>query len=346
MENNAPRWTLRELANLLGGECRGPEALPLARPVAAGDDDPLGVTFAESDKYLALAENSEVGAVIVGPETESRKPSIVVSSPRLAFGKLLAMSARELPIAAGIHHLASVSSEARVDPSAFVGPYAVIEQGAEIGPGARIYPFCYVGADCLVGERAVLYPGAVLYRDVRVGARSVIHSGAVIGADGFGFVWDGSKRLKVPQVGSVRIGDDVEVGANTCIDRATAGETVIEDGVKLDNIVQIGHNVRVGEHSAIAGMSGISGSTKIGKRVLMGGGVGTRDHVTIGDDVALGGRSNVGGDITEPGEYLGTPAAPAREAVRAMLTIHKLPELVSRIRQLEKRLAELEKSKE
>jgi UDP-3-O-[3-hydroxymyristoyl] glucosamine N-acyltransferase len=186
----------------------------------------------------------------------------------------------------------------------------------------------------------------VLYRDVRVGARSVIHSGAVIGADGFGFVWDGSKRLKVPQVGSVRIGDDVEVGANTCIDRATAGETVIEDGVKLDNIVQIGHNVRVGEHSAIAGMSGISGSTKIGKRVLMGGGVGTRDHVTIGDDVALGGRSNVGGDITEPGEYLGTPAAPAREAVRAMLTIHKLPELVSRIRQLEKRLAELEKSKE
>jgi UDP-3-O-[3-hydroxymyristoyl] glucosamine N-acyltransferase len=182
----------------------------------------------------------------------------------------------------------------------------------------------------------------VLYRDVSVGANSIIHSGAVLGADGFGYVWTGKERMKVPQVGRVVVDADAEIGANTTIDRATAGATTIGEGVKLDNLVQIGHNVSIGDHSVIAAQSGISGSTNVGKRVVMGGNVGTNDHISIADDVVLGGRSGVDRDIKEAGLYFGTPARPGAEAKRSMLIIPKLPDLLSRIRALEKKVKELE----
>lgn len=341
METRKARWTLGELAEQLGGELRGSADLPIERPVSADSDDPLGIAFAESSEYLSKAAN--VGAVIVGRGVEDPGRNLIkVDNPRLAFGMLLALSVKPLPIEVGVHPSAVIHESAKIDPSAAIGPYVVVEQGASIGPRAQIYAFCYVGEGCSIGAGTSLMPHVVLYQDVVVGERCLLHSGVVLGADGFGFIWDGSKRFKVPQVGTVRIGNDVEIGANTTVDRATAGVTSIGDGVKLDNQIQIGHNSSIGDHTVIAGHSGISGSTKIGKRVVMGGGVGTNDHISITDDVVLGGRSGVDRDITEPGQYFGTPARPAAEGVRAMLLVPKLPELMSRIRALEKKVKELE----
>lgn len=338
MENQA-RWTLESLAKILGGTFEGPADLKLARPAPSHDGDLLGITFAENEKYLAEAEATTVGAVLISMDSRaSTKPVIRVAVPRQAFFMLLAMSDRPMQLAAEIHPTAVISPEATLEEGVSVGPYAVIEKGAKVGKGARVFPFVYVGENCKVGENCMLLPHSVLYRDVSLGRGTVIHSGVVVGADGFGYVWDGTQRMKVPQVGRVEIGDNVEVGANTTIDRATAGATVIGNGTKIDNLVQIGHNCRIGEHSIFAGMCGISGSTTIGSRVVFGGGAGTNDHISVCDDVMIGGRSSLDGDIKEPGAYFGTPARPAREALRSFAVIPKLYDLLQRVRALEKKV--------
>jgi UDP-3-O-[3-hydroxymyristoyl] glucosamine N-acyltransferase len=343
MAQGTARWTLNGLAQALGGEAVGPGDLPLERPAPAGGDDPLGITFAESGKYLAMAENSAVGAVIVGRSvSESSKPIIRVDNPRAAFGMVLAMSARPLPLDPGVHAAAVVDGSALIDPTASVGPFSVVCRGARIGPGVAVHPHCYVGENCVVGSGSILMPGVVLYQDVEIGERCLVHSGAVMGADGFGFAWDGTRQVKIPQVGGIRIGNDVEIGAGTTIDRATAGKTCIGDGAKLDNLIQIAHNTNVGRHTVIAAQSGISGSSRVGERNTLAGRVAISDHVSIGDDVVLGGRTGVLQDIKEPGIYLGYPAQPFREAMRSMSLVTKLPELLARLKKLEARVKELE----
>lgn len=338
MEKAAHPWTLGSLAELLEGELLGPADLLIRRPVSAGDDDPEGITFAETEAYLAKVEPSGVGAVLVGPGMQPVKPGIRVPVPRIAFFKLLHLAARPWAVAQGVHPSAIIDPSAEVHPTARVGAYAVVGAASTVGPNATLHPHAVIGDRCVIGEGSRVHPHAVLYPDVELGARCVIHSGAVIGADGFGFLWDGQKRMKIPQVGGVKLGDDVEIGANTCVDRATAGDTRIGDGTKLDNLIQVGHNGKIGKHVVIAGQSGISGSVTIGDRAVLGGGVGTTDHVTIAADVTLGGRSGVDRDITEPGEYFGTPARPAPEALRTFMTYTKLPEMWSRLRKLEKRM--------
>jgi UDP-3-O-[3-hydroxymyristoyl] glucosamine N-acyltransferase len=314
----------------------------IRRPVPAGYDDAEGITFAESADYLAAAESSTVAAVIVSEgESKCAKPHIKCRSPREAFGRILAIAWQELPLAEGVHPTALVSPGATVSPLARIGAYAIVEGGCVVEDDARVYPHCYIGENCHIGKGSKLYPNVTLYRDVTVGERTVVHSGAVIGADGFGYFWDGTRHRKVPQVGGVRIADDCEIGACTAIDRATAGETAIGAGTKLDNLVQIAHNVEIGSDTVIAGQSGISGSTRLGSRVTLGGNVGITDHVTIGDDVQLGARSGVAKDIPEPGEYWGAPARDAREAIRIALLMGKLPEIAERIRRLEREIAAL-----
>lgn len=343
MDQGSQGWTLGRIAAELGGELVGPADQAVSRPVPADDDDPEGITFAGSAKYLAAALESSVGAVLVSPDAgPCPKPHIIVSDPRAAFGRLLGLWKTELPIEPGIHPLASVSPGATIDPSASVGPFAVVERGAQIGAWSRIYPFAYIGEDCVLGAGCSIFPHAVLYQNVTLGDRVAIHAGAILGADGFGFEFDGENQVKVPQIGTVEVGDDVEIGANTCIDRATAGSTTLGDGVKLDNLVQIAHNTKVGEQTVIAAQAGISGSTRIGKRVTMGGAVATSHHVKIADGTVLGGRTGVTSDIDEPGAYWGTPARPLKEAMRASLLVHRLPELLARIKELEKKVAERE----
>lgn len=343
MDQNATGWTLGKIAAVVGGQLFGPADQSVSRPVPADEDDPQGITFAGSAKYLQKALSSTVGAVLISPELGTcAKPYIVVAEPRAAFGRLLALWKADMPLDHGVHPLAAVSSEATVDPSASIGAFAVVERGAHIGPQCRIYSFAYVGEACILGEGCLIMPHAVLYQDVYLGERVIVHAGAVVGADGFGFEWDGQNQVKVPQIGSVFVGDDVEIGANTCIDRATAGSTRIGDGVKLDNLVQIGHNTQIGRHTVIAAQAGISGSTSIGERVTMGGAVATSHHVQIADGAVLGGRTGVTSDIDESGTYWGTPARPHQEAMRAALLQYRLPELVARIKELEKRLDERE----
>jgi UDP-3-O-[3-hydroxymyristoyl] glucosamine N-acyltransferase len=339
METQTPRWTLGSLAQMLGGELQGPADLALNRPVSVETDDPNGIAFAESEKYLVRAEESQVGAVLIGRDARATaKAAIRVDEPRLAFFMLLKLSERPLPISPGVHPTAVVDPSASVDSSASVGPFAVVEAGAVIGAGVRVFPFCYVGTNCRIGSGTILYPHVTLYQDVRVGEDCIIHSGVVLGADGFGFVWDGEQRIKVPQVGGVEIGNRVELGVNTAIDRATAGETTIGDGTKIDNLVQVGHNDRIGEHTVIAGCSGLAGSVEIGDRCVIGGQVAFRDHVRLGDDVHVAGRSGIERDLLEPGQYFGIPALPALEAIRIFKATQRLPEILSRLRKLEQKV--------
>lgn len=341
MARNRPQWTLADVARIVGGELCGDGTLVISGPVPTDSGDTNGIAFAESDAYLARAEAGAVGCLLVPVGAKAiSKPHVKVKSPRQAFGMLLHLSQSPLPIESGVHPSAVVNATAVVDPSACVGAFVVVERGAVIGPRARIYPFTYVGEDCVVGEDSVLEPHVTLIQDVVLGDRCLIHSGAVIGADGFGFVWDGQRRVKVPQIGRVVFGNDVEFGANSTIDRATCGDTSVGSGSKFDNLVHVAHNVSIGEHSVFAAHVGISGSVDIGDRVTMAGGVGVKDHVSIGDDIVLGGRAGVMSDLTESGEYFGTPATPIRESLRQMVLIRKLPELFARMKEIERKLEE------
>jgi len=347
METKTRAWTLGQLAQILNGELNGPADHLIERPVPAGSNDVHGITFAGSADYLAKALESSVGAILVPKGTPAQSiPTIQVENPRAAFGYVLAMSHRPLPIQSGIHATAVVSPTAQVSATASIGAYVVIEPGAIIEDEAKIYPFAYIGENCKVGPKAIIYPHAVLYQDVSVGEKSIVHAGSVIGADGFGYFWNSPQRefrQKVPQVGNVQLGANVEIGSLTAIDRATAGSTTIADGTKIDNLVQIAHNCVIGSHTVIASQAGISGSTTVGDRVDIGGQVGTADHVTIGDDVILAARAGATKSVLEPGAYWGVPATPLVFMKRVIKLTLKLPETMKTIKDLERRIADLEK---
>lgn len=337
MATEVSGWTLGELAQIFGGEVEGPADLRVVRPVPADSEDSEGLAFAESETYLAQAAAGGAGAVLAPKGSPSTgKPTIFVDRPREAFGRFLAMCARPLPLNSGIHPTAIVDPGATVAESAQIGPYVVIERGAVVGERVRVYAHSYVGENCRIGEKSVLYPRVVLYQDVTVGARVVLHSGVVLGADGFGFIWDGTRQVKIPQVGGVVLGDDVEVGANTTIDRAMSGATTIGNDTKLDNLIQVGHNTSIGSHTVIAGMTGVSGSCRIGDRVTIAGQVAIPDHIKIGDDIVLAGRAAVMNDLSEKGSYFGMPARPLSEAMRNLMLYTKLPELFRRVKKLER----------
>jgi len=236
-----------------------------------------------------------------------------------------------------------VAESAHVAGDATVMAYAVVGAGSVVEARTVLHPHVVVGERCRVGEGSVLHPHVVLRADVDVGRRVVIHAGSVLGADGFGYVFDGARHQKIPQVGRVVVEDDVEIGANVTIDRATLGATVIGRGTKIDNLVQIGHNTVVGADTIIVAQTGISGSCRIGSRVVLGGQVGVADHVTIGDGAQVGAQSGVHRDVAPGGAVLGAPAIPAPEARRTMAALPRLPELLRAVRTLERRVAELER---
>jgi UDP-3-O-[3-hydroxymyristoyl] glucosamine N-acyltransferase len=260
LEGLALAWTLSELASVLGVGLEGDGSRRVVRPVPAGTADPEGVTFADSDKYLAKALSAPIGAVIVRPGAETGDvPKLVTAQPRLAFGALLGLAQRRWPVQPGVHPTAVVADGANVAKDASVGPYCVVSEGAEVAAGAVLRAFVFVGPGCRVGARSVLEPHSVLLQDVKIGADCRVLPGSVLGADGFGFAWDGERHAKVPQAGGVVVGDRVEIGANACVDRATCGETEIAEGVKLDNMVQVAHNVKIGRHTVVASQTGFSG---------------------------------------------------------------------------------------
>ena len=336
-------FTLGRIAEALGATLEGDPNRLIVGVAPLDTAGPEHVSFLVNPRYLRAAMRSAAGAVVVGRAVEGLSQALLlVDSAQAALIPLLRLFHPDPPVLPGVHSAAIVAPGARLDPSASVGPCAVIEDGAVIGARSKVGALCFVGAGAVLADDVVLHPRAVVTDGVIVGHRVIIHSGAVLGADGFGYAFDGTAHRKIPQVGGLRIEDDVEIGANATIDRATLGETRIRRGSKIDNLVQVGHNCDVGEDVILVSQVGISGSCTIGNRAILAGQVGVADHVTIGEGAVLTAQSGVPGDVTAGEVWSGTPSRPATETRRIWAAESMLPDLVRKVRALEKRVRELE----
>src|SRR5690242_12829364 len=287
-------FTAAEIAKHLGAEVIGDPSLALGGFAPADRAQPGDLTFAENENYFTRAEQSAASAVIVDkPFTSTRKVLIRVADARIAFAKVLPLFFPEPVLPAGIHPTAILPASAQVDPTAHIGPYCVLGEKVRIGARTVLQCADYVGAGCQIGDDVNLFPNVTLYPRTELGHRVRIHSGSVIGSDGFGYVLDAGAHRKVPQIGNVIIGDDVEIGANVTIDRGALGPTVIGKGTKIDNLVQIAHNVQIGEHCLLVAQAGIAGSTKLGHYVVLAGQVGLAGHLKIGSKVIVAAQSGV-----------------------------------------------------
>ncbi len=308
-------YSLGELAVRFGLELRGDPALRVSQVATLSLATGGSLSFLANSRYRKHLGTTQATAVVVGPGDAEACPvaALVDSNPYLAYARIATVLHPGATLTPGIHPSAVVAGGARVAASAVVGPLCVIEPGAVLGERVEIGAGCTILAGARIGADTRLMPRVTLYPGVSIGERCLLHAGAVIGADGFGFAPDDGTWIKVPQVGGVRIGDDVEIGANTTIDRGAIGDTIVENGVKLDNQIQVGHNVVIGAHTAIAACTGISGSTTIGRRCMIGGMVGFAGHLTIADDVTVTGCSLVSASIREGGSYSsGMPTVPTR----------------------------------
>jgi UDP-3-O-[3-hydroxymyristoyl] glucosamine N-acyltransferase len=335
--------TTAEIAQLLGGAVIGDSALTIRGFAPADRAQPGDLTFAENESYFARAEQSAASAIIVdGAFTSSSKTLIKVASSRIAFAKALPLFFPEPVYPAGVHPTAVVAASAQIDPSAHIGPHCVVGEGVRIGARSVLRGANHIGDGCQLGQEILLFPNVVLYPRTELGNRVRIHSGTVIGADGFGYVFENGSHLKVPQIGNVIIRDDVEIGANVTIDRGALGPTVIGKGTKIDNLVQIGHNVSLGEHCLLVSQVGIAGSTRVGNYAILAGQVGVAGHLKLGNRIQVAAQSGVMNHIPDGEKWLGSPAQPDRQAKRQMIAAQQLPELIRRVRELEKKLAAAE----
>jgi UDP-3-O-[3-hydroxymyristoyl] glucosamine N-acyltransferase len=334
-------FRLGELAQVVGAELQG-DAECRIETVATLEDAATGaISFLTNPKYRKYLQTTRAAAVILGREYLEECPvnALVSSNPYLAYARISSYMFPEPEISPGRHKSAVVAETAKIDPSAWVGPAAVVEENAEIGAGVSIGPGCVVGRGVRIGEGTRLVANVTLCHGVAIGKRAIIHPGAVIGSDGFGLASDEGTWIKVPQLGGVLVGDDVEIGANTTVDRGALNDTVLGNGVKLDNQIQIAHNVRIDEHTAIAGCVGIAGSTHVGRNCTIGGGVGIAGHLEIADDVHFTGQSLVTRSVKEPGVYSGNlPAVENKDWRKSVAHIRHLDDIVRRLKALEKRV--------
>jgi UDP-3-O-[3-hydroxymyristoyl] glucosamine N-acyltransferase len=333
---------LAELIERFGGELSGPSSgrgvRGLASLSAAG---PADLSFLSAARHRDAARATAAAAVVVTPQlAEAVAPGsarIVVADAYAHYARIARWFAEQLEPAraAGIHPTACVDPGASLGAGVSVGPYAVVEAGARIGDGATVSAQCFVGRAARIGDGTLLHPRVTVLHGCELGARCIVHSGTVIGSDGFGFAREGGRWAKIPQLGRVLIGDDVEIGSNCSIDRGALDDTVIGDGCKLDNLIQIAHNVRIGEHSALAGCVGVAGSAVIGRRCMIGGGAGISGHLEICDDVVVGGMTMISRTIRQPGFYNGTfPTMDNASWEKAAVAVKRLPELRARLREL------------
>ena len=338
--------TVLQLADLIQGKVVGDGQTAVLGMTSADHPLPGHAAFLEDPKRIAELEASALACLIVPRSVEnSRKPLIQVEQPKLAFAKLLNVFFPPRAFPGIVSQQAFIAPTARLGEGVTVEAFAFIGEGAEVKSGAVVRAHAYIDRNVKVGEKTILHPHVVLYENTVVGSRCVIHSGTVIGADGFGYIPTPAGQVKVPQTGNVVIEDEVEIGAASTVDRATLGSTTIGRGVKIDNLVQIAHNVTIGPHTVISAQTGISGSTKIGSFVTLGGRVGLADHVEIGDQVMLGAQSGVptGKKIPAKQIWIGTPARPYQEARRQVAAQWRAAEMLEEIRKLRERIEELEK---
>jgi UDP-3-O-[3-hydroxymyristoyl] glucosamine N-acyltransferase len=333
-------FTLQELATLCGGELRGDSTQKISGAAALSEAVPGEITFYADPRYMARLRKTRASAVFVPLDFSEPTDAaqIRVANPSKAFEQVvLKLAPKPIVVAAGIHPTAVVDPTAKIGEGVSIQPHAVIDYGAVIGDNTVLGAGSYVGQESRIGASCLIYPNVTIRERTQIGARVIIHSGAVIGADGFGFEFVDGQYKKIPQIGIVQIDDDVEIGANTTIDRARFGRTWIQEGVKIDNLVQIAHNVVVGKHAIIAAQTGISGSTRIGEKVMMAGQVGVIGHLTIDDNTVIAAQSGISKDLPG-GAWFGSPAVPLADAKRQIAWIHRLGKLFDRVKALEKKI--------
>ena len=334
---------LGERASFLSGKVVGDPQVIIENICGIDEAGEGDLTFIANPKYLKNLDTTNASAVLVPPGvTKTNKNLVVVDDPYVAFGKALELFYPEDHEPPGtqkntfIEDGAHISSDAKIYPGVYIG------RGAHIERGVILYPGVTIGRHVFIGEESILYPNVTVYRKCIIGKRVTLHAGVVVGGDGFGFARPGRDNIKIPQVGIVQIDDDVEVGANTTIDRGNPGKTWIQKGVKIDNLVQVAHNVVIGEHSVIVSLVGISGSTRLGKSVIIGGQAGLAGHITIGDHVMIGAQSGVHDDVPPHQVVSGSPHLPHRQWLRVAACVGQLPETRKTVASLLKRVEELE----
>ena len=341
--------TVADIAALVGGQVDGDAGLVITGVSGLEAAQPGQLSFYGNQKYKAALEATRASAVLVPDDAPARggRTWVRVKNPHLAFARVAQVFHPKKQHAPGVSPQAFVHPEAKVDASATVMAHASVAKGAVVGARAVLYPGAYVGEDARIGDDTVLSPNVAVMDRCVVGQRCLLHAGAVVGADGFGFALDLSvpEHVKIPQAGIARLEDDVELGACTCVDRATTGETVIGRGSKVDNLVQVGHNSVVGPLSILCAQAGLSGTTTLGQGVVLAGQVGVAGHLRIGDLAKVGAQAGVMNDVDDGATVLGAPAMPHKDFLRSAALFAKLPELNRELRELKKRFEQLEKEK-
>lgn len=333
---------LEEIAKLVGGEIIGNKEISITGVAGIKEAKKGDITFLSNEKYLPFLDQTQASVVITSREiqlSQNGKVLLRTDNPSLAFDRVLSLfvpaRAKHAP---GIHASAIVSKSAKLGKNVYLGPHTVLEDAVRIGDNVSIEAGSFVGADSSIGDNTHIYPNVTLREQTKIGRNVIIHSGTVIGSDGFGYDTIDGKHLKIPHRGNVEIQDDVEIGANVCIDRGRFKTTLIQKGTKIDNLVQIAHNVIVGENNLIVSQAGISGSSETGKNVIIAGQAGIVGHITIGDDAIIGAKTGITKSVEPKSVMLGSPAKPISEQKRIFALISKLPELFKDIQELKRRV--------
>ena len=334
--------SVSQIAERVQGEVSGNGSTRLTGLSSAENARAGDLTFADKEEYFAAAEQSAATAILVsGGFSSTKKIVIRVPSARVAVARLLPVFFPPDQYSPGIHPSANIDPSAQIDATAHIGPNCVIGARAQIGARSVLMGGNYIGRDACLGEDVCLFPNVVIYWKTVIGHRVVIHSGTVIGSDGYGYIFDEGRHRKVLQVGNVIIHDDVEIGANTAIDRAALGSTVIGAGTKIDNLVHVAHNVTMGRHCLVMGQVGFAGSTRLGDYVVVASQSGIAGHLKLGHQAMIGAKSGVMRDIPDGGKVLGIPAMPDKQAKRQMIAVQQLPDMIHRLRELEKQVEQL-----
>lgn len=334
--------TLREIAELVNGTLLGDGEIEIAGVTNIEEATATDITFAVAPHLDKAALSAAAAVIIPNTMNEFAKPAIQVENPRVAFVSLLKIFMPQIEVEPGIHPTAVIGKNTTIGENVSIMAHVVIADHVKIGDHTIVYPHTYIGTKATVGSDSLIYPNVTVGAGCFVGDRVIIHSGAVVGSDGFGFITVGGRHQKVPQVGNVLIEDDVEIGANVAIDRATTGSTIVKRGTKIDNLVHLAHNVVVGENCFLVAQTGIAGSAKIGNNVTFAGQSGAAGHLTIGDHCVFAAKAGVISDVPASSFYAGFPARPHKEWLRAEASANKVPDLIKKVRDLEKRLATIE----
>jgi len=335
--------SLGEIVEFVGGEYRGPRDRRVSGVAPLSDAAEQHITFLSNPKYAPLLEKTRAAAILVAKDLEGESDRwIRVKNPYYAMATVVAKWFDDRPMPLGISPLASIDSTAHIGSNVAIGPFTTIGPNCVIEEGVRIFENVSIEADSTIGAKTIIYPQVSIYHRTHIGKRCIIHSGVVIGSDGYGFATEAGRHHKIPQIGIVRIEDDVEVGAGTTIDRAALGETVIGEGTKIDNLVQIGHNVKIGKHCLLVSQSGIAGSTELGDYVVLAGQSGLAGHLHIGSGAQVSAASAVFEDIPDKTRVQGNPAVPWREFSRREIWSRRLAELAQRVKDLENESTETE----